>query len=707
MLQQHDLQLHHVRQEISRQVAFPEELSVSLNEQAAQELLDEVTACETPDDLLKLTYSLSRKRLNDLFGAVLVLSAAVGEEPVNRLLEIFRKRATLSLAQIAWAYYQRHYPNDRLCRVLSTVVRGLPAKEEKQPFLEELRQVAIDQHLPKRLAERLTKEATGKEKGKLPLREAGQTTDNSSSVTQLKEKYPMLAAYTSLTNLPEENTDASCLDSGLCGYMVRLTILPDTPFAAAFLTAYLQSAADQEILINGDLFMQALRLDKQPAQLILLQRYLREYRLGKSWDSINAAILELFGAPPDTVKAPVQAKAAGPAEKPAREQQQVNSAVNHADPFAPKRPANSPDLLTPKQPAGSPDLFTPKQPERAPLPPAAAADDEKAAERNSGLGGWLKRRRDRKVSQQSDAAPASAASPAASPLPAGQPPAWKPAPVQGWPARQEDIWPEHNEMPSIYGKPDPFGIKTPPVRQAAPGARRAPEPPMATEQPKAAEPVKAAEPTKIAESPKAAELPKAPEPINEPGTARAADAARSEAAGQVLAELQQALFAGIQNPQEDAGSQAQPAEEKPIWSLVDAQSVNRFRQWAYMHQLSWHCGENQRKMLFYQRYALDIQKVNRWDDHTMVVQFPDFVIADQNDDEDCVWYYDQNTYHMLAERQHGRPALNRPDQPWISSRDAMLQDSRNNIVCLRLDSVNLLYSHDFIQRIRTADNTKP
>jgi len=128
MLQPGDLQLHQVRQEISRQVSFPEELAVAIDEQAARQLLGEVMACQTTDELLALTYSLSRRRLNDLFGSVLVISAAAGEEPFNRLQEIFRLRATLSLTETAWAFYQQHYPNDRLGRVLSTLVRSLTEK---------------------------------------------------------------------------------------------------------------------------------------------------------------------------------------------------------------------------------------------------------------------------------------------------------------------------------------------------------------------------------------------------------------------------------------------------------------------------------------------------------------------------------------------------------------------------------------------------
>ena len=162
MLQSNDYQLHHVKQEISRQVSFPEELSVTIDETAARDLLAEIRACESDADLTTLTFGLSRRRLNDLFGAVLVVSAADGEVAINRLLDIFKKRATNSLAQTAWAFYQRHYPNDRLGRVLYTLIRSLETKDEKKEekhiFLDELRSLSIDKQLPQRLAERLRRQ---------------------------------------------------------------------------------------------------------------------------------------------------------------------------------------------------------------------------------------------------------------------------------------------------------------------------------------------------------------------------------------------------------------------------------------------------------------------------------------------------------------------------------------------------------------------
>jgi hypothetical protein len=105
--------------------------------------------------------------------------------------------------------------------------------------------------------------------------------------------------------------------------------------------------------------------------------------------------------------------------------------------------------------------------------------------------------------------------------------------------------------------------------------------------------------------------------------------------------------------------------------------------------------------------VLKIRSVRTWDDKTLLIDMADFYLADHQDEENLLWYYDRNTVGMLAEKRTERAALNKPLQPVISSREAMLDDTVNNIVSLSLDDVNLLYSHDFIQRVYTDKQSRP
>jgi hypothetical protein len=249
MMQLSDAQIHRIRQQISRQVAFPEEMSSAFDEQIAHEFLQDVMSCTTEEELTQFTTLLPRRRLNDLFGALLVVSAAAGETVVLRLLEILRLRVTPSLGEIGWAFYQHHYPNDRMSRVLSTLVRELQDKGGELPYLQVVAQVSdmpvIDDNLPERISRKLLQK-------------------------------------------PAEP---------LGDFMIRMMILPDSPFAAALLAAYFRDCTDEEILQNADLFIHACKISSEAEQIALVGRFYSADRLKADWEPINLALLELFGPP--------------------------------------------------------------------------------------------------------------------------------------------------------------------------------------------------------------------------------------------------------------------------------------------------------------------------------------------------------------------------------------------------------------------------
>lgn len=594
MLQPGDLQLNHVRQEISRRIAFPEELADFIDEAAGHALLAEIAACSTTEDRLTLTYSLSRKRLNDLFAAVLTLSAAAGEDQLHHLLEIFRLRATLSLTRTAWAYYQRQYPNDRLGRVLFTLVRALPEQDNDLDFLKELKQVTIDHLLPRRLTERLHASASDRAI-RLPIRPAAPaSTDNQENLlgmvplSRLREQFPLLAAYTSLSALPDEQKASnSCLTSGLCGYMVRMAMMPDTPFAAAFMTAWFQRANDQDLYLNADLFIQALRVSRHTSQQALLRRFLNDYRLAERWEPINQVILALFGVP--------ELKQAVPPEQRAPEKPEPSArpAVRQDPPPAPQQP--QPDV----QPQTKAQTSLPYQ--------------------EKGIFSWLRGRRNRKDSaleaEQKQEAPA--------------------APV---------VQPQDKSVAET-NKADADADKAP---RTDTGEHEQDNPLSSSVQPDSR-----------------------------------------------FSELEQTLLQGIHLP-EDIRDTADGSGTN-IWQQLDSDSALRFRQWAFLDRINRH-GADSRKLGFLRRYALQIQSVRDWDKETLLIELDGFYLVSHSAEPGSLWYYDSNTLNMLAEASSEVP-LNRPQQPLINSREAMLQDTVSNIVHLPLDAINLLYSHDFIRRI--------
>ena len=249
MMQLSDAKIHSIRQQISKQVAFPEELSSTFDETLANEFLRDVTACQTEEELQSFTTLLPRRRLNDLFGALLVVSASSGETIILRLLNILKMRVTPSLAEICWAFYQHHYPNDRMSRALATIIHELHDKGTDLPYLHAVSMVAdlpiIDDSLPERLALRLLQH-------------------------------------------PEDV---------LSEYFIQMTILPDSPFAAILLATYFKSCPESLIQKNAELFIHAIKINGREAQVAMVSHFISDYRLQPVWEPINQALLDAFGPP--------------------------------------------------------------------------------------------------------------------------------------------------------------------------------------------------------------------------------------------------------------------------------------------------------------------------------------------------------------------------------------------------------------------------
>lgn len=401
MMQLTDAKLHSIRQQISRQVAFPEELSSTFDETLAKDFLRDVAECKTDEELQSFTTLLPRRRLNDLFGALLVVSAAEGENIVMRLLSILKQRITPSLAEIGWAFFQHHFPNDRMNRVLSTIVSEIGDKTAEQPYLRAVAQVSdlpiIDDTLPARMAMRILQKP----------------------------------------------------DLILSDYFVEMTILPDSPFASSLLANYFSECPDIVIQNNSELFVHAVTINSQEVQILLIAHYLRENRLLPEWESINLALLEKFGPP-------------------------------------------------------------------------------------------------RSLQQQ--------------------------------------------KLASLLGR----------------------------------------------------------------------------------------------------------SSDARLWDFLEIEAVNRFRQWEMLYQLDQHIGASNRKRQFYKLCSMHIREINRWDDKTLALIFDRFVLADSQDDEELIVYYDLNTYQLLQDGSHYNVLLNKPTMPSVTTRQAVLSGDKANIVTLPLDAINLLYSRDFI-----------
>ncbi len=127
--------------------------------------------------------------------------------------------------------------------------------------------------------------------------------------------------------------------------------------------------------------------------------------------------------------------------------------------------------------------------------------------------------------------------------------------------------------------------------------------------------------------------------------------------------------------------------------------MDRFRQWEMQDRLARHITFSSRKALFYQSLLPDLQELSRWNDQTLILHFERFYLVDDAELDSQVYYYDRNTFEMLKSNNQARLSLTELKKPAPTARQIILSGETGHIVCLQLDSVNLLYARDYIKHL--------
>ena len=72
----------------------------------------------------------------------------------------------------------------------------------------------------------------------------------------------------------------------------------------------------------------------------------------------------------------------------------------------------------------------------------------------------------------------------------------------------------------------------------------------------------------------------------------------------------------------------EPGSDAPVWQILGARERKAFASWITRAKIGSHCLAQPEKAHFYLRYANWIRRVEAWDEHTLLIYFDAFVIAD-------------------------------------------------------------------------------
>ncbi|MGI6333487.1 MAG: hypothetical protein ACOX1A_02465 [Saccharofermentanales bacterium] len=128
----------------------------------------------------------------------------------------------------------------------------------------------------------------------------------------------------------------------------------------------------------------------------------------------------------------------------------------------------------------------------------------------------------------------------------------------------------------------------------------------------------------------------------------------------------------------------QPDDADPIWSRLKQKDRQAFQHWVREATIGSHCRQRPDKARLYLKYSQFIQTVEHWDQDTLLIHFPDFLIADSRIRPDQAVYYPQSEPNQPF-AQIPNPNRFDPTDPAVPLRhvaDAIRRNDGNGIIGL-------------------------
>ncbi|HBP37430.1 MAG TPA: hypothetical protein DD640_01560 [Clostridiales bacterium] len=130
------------------------------------------------------------------------------------------------------------------------------------------------------------------------------------------------------------------------------------------------------------------------------------------------------------------------------------------------------------------------------------------------------------------------------------------------------------------------------------------------------------------------------------------------------------------------------AAGNPVWQKLRARDVRIYQEWVKAATLGSHCRKSPQKARLYLRYAPAILRIEPWDENTLLIHFPDFLIADSRVNPHQALYYARpesggNPFPLAHEKFNPNPAD--PAIPHRQVEDVIRSNSFQGIVGLPFD----------------------
>ncbi len=152
-----------------------------------------------------------------------------------------------------------------------------------------------------------------------------------------------------------------------------------------------------------------------------------------------------------------------------------------------------------------------------------------------------------------------------------------------------------------------------------------------------------------------------------------------------------------------------PAADHPIWMQVRPKTRKAFQDWVRSATIGSHCRHTPDKALLYLKYKTDILDVERYNQDTLLIHFPHFVIADSTRWPEHAVYYHQkarnNPFELANDGFNPNPAD--PAIPRKPVESAIHEHAFSETVDLPFDSQGIRLTGVFLDMLLSKDSIRP
>lgn len=143
-----------------------------------------------------------------------------------------------------------------------------------------------------------------------------------------------------------------------------------------------------------------------------------------------------------------------------------------------------------------------------------------------------------------------------------------------------------------------------------------------------------------------------------------------------------------------------PADDHPVWDLVKPKYCYAFQEWILAATIGSHCRHQPEKAHLYLRYIHAVQQVEHWDENTLLIHFPGFIVADCRQHPLLAICYDQpdnaagHPFELATGEFNPNPA--NPAIPHRQVEDAIRRANLAGVVGLPFDAEGIRLTGIFL-----------